>query len=106
MCKKLLQGAPPVAERWGGVAWLVRVSLKGAPFSQKFCPDGLSGASPPRVPVVPHETCPEWALRLPIKARGILGVTGSGWPRNHSCPWAPPHALLPLTPPNYFSWML
>lgn len=33
---------------------------------------------------VSHETCPERALQPPIKARGILGVTGSGWPRNRS----------------------
>lgn len=73
-----MQGAPPVAERWGGVAWLVRVSLKGAPFSQKFCPDGLGGASPPRVPVGTPRDMPRVG---PAASDQSQGDTWGNWQR-------------------------
>lgn len=97
-------GAPPVAgEGW---VWLVPVSLKGAPFSQKFCPDGLGGASLPRVPVGKPRDVPRAG---PAASDQSQGDTWGNWQwvaPKPQCLWAPPHALLPLTPPNYFSWML
>lgn len=81
--------APPVAERWGGVAWLVRVSLKGAPFSQKFCLNGLGGASPPRVPVRTSPDMPRVGPAASNQSRGDAWGNGQ---------WVAPKPQLPVGP--------